>query len=216
MKKTNIICREILEKCLINRKQKFIGRDLARLLSVSPDTVSSALAPLKSIGAISMYPRHFEVINFKKALLFFSVNRQLSKDMAYSTYADVKSISSIEDRLPEGIAYTNYSGYTKNFSNDAAAYGEVYVYATEFALDEIKKRFPKSAVSRRSEYKNLFVMNADYVLEKKIMGNNLIHSSVSLPQLYADLWNTESWYAYEFLKKLEKKIDDAYANAVLD
>ena len=67
-----------------------------------------------------------------------------------------------------------------------------------------------------SDYTNLVVMKPDGELARRIDSHSLSHSSVSLPQLYVDLWNSNTWYAYEFLKKLEKRIDDIYAKAVLE
>ncbi len=216
MNKTNVVYREVAEAVLVNRKTALVGREIAKRIGASPDTVSSALTPLKKIGAIAMYRRHFEVVNFKKLLLVWAVNRKFDRDISYRTYVEVKDIQEIEDRLPGEIAYTNYSGYVKLFGNDASSYGEVYVYASESAMKEIKIRFPPKNISKGSEYSNLIVLKPDGVLGKRIIDRELTNSSVSLPQLYVDLWTNGSWYAYEFLKKLEKRIDDAYANAILE
>jgi hypothetical protein len=127
-----------------------------------------------------------------------------------------RSTAEIEDMLPSGIAYTNYSGYTKLFGNAVSTYSEVYAYATEQAVEEIKKRFPKNLLSEGSDYGNLIILRPDYVLSKRIMGKALQGSTVSMPQLYVDLWNAKEWYAYEFLKRLKEKIDDKYAKAILE
>ncbi|MCW6159898.1 MAG: hypothetical protein LVQ95_02300 [Candidatus Micrarchaeales archaeon] len=216
MEKTGMVYRHIAERLLKNRKEKFVEREIARVLQVSPDTVSNAIAPLKRVGVASVYRRHVEITDFKKLLVFWAVHRKFSRDIVYQTYYGAGAVSEIEDRLPNEIAYTCFSGYTKNFTNDAADYSEVYVYADAGALKEIKRRFPKKEFSVKVGYSNLIVLDPDQVLAKKIQSHELEHSSVSLPQLYVDLWNLNTWYAYEFIKKLEKRIDDMYEKAILE
>jgi len=46
-------------------------------------------------------------------------------------------------------------------------------------------------------------VNPDYILAEKIENGLLEHSSVSMPQLYVDLWNTKEWYAYEFFEEAQ-------------
>jgi len=217
MNKTNMVYRHVAEKALANRKARLVVRGVAKELGISPDTVSNAIAPLKRIGAVSMYSRHFEVVAFKKLLVFWAVNRRFERDIAYSTYVPIKSAEELENYMPDEIAFTNFSGYCKNFTNNAADYGEVYVYAGEGSMAEIKKRFPKSTDSPRGgRYNNLTVLRPDRVLEEKIENHTITNSSVSLPQLYADLWNNGSWMAYEFIKRLEEKIDGLYEKAILE
>ena len=168
------------------------------------------MAPLKRIGAVQLYRRHFEVLNPMKLLLFWAADRKLERDIVYRTYVESKDAAGIEDRLPDEIAYTCFSGYSKSFGNDAAGYGEVYVYAGGSALQEIRRRFPEQGLSKRRAYYNLFALEPDSLLERKIEGHELPHSSVSLPQLYVDLWNREGWVAHEFLKKTEARMVEAY------
>lgn len=214
MNKSGIVYRHIAEKLLRNRKAKFVERELARQLGISPDTVSNAIKPLKGIGIATVYRTYFEVHNLNKLLVFWAVNRKLEKDIIYKAYIEIRDIKEIEDRLPGEIAYTEFSAYVKEFGNDAASYSEVYAYATEHACAEIGKRFRPANV--RNGYCNLILLKPDGILEEKIIQNELEHSSVSMPQMYVDLWNNNTWYAAEFLKKLEKRIGDKYAKAILE
>jgi predicted DNA-binding transcriptional regulator len=217
MNKTNIVYRHVAEKVLANRKARLVVRGIAKELGISPDTVSNAIAPLRRIGAVSMYSRHFEVVAFKKLLVYWAVNRKFERDIVYATYVPIKGIEEIENYMPDEIAFTNFSGYCKNFPNDAADYGEVHVYAGEDSTSEIKRRFPKNTNAPRSgAYNNLIILKPDGVLEEKIEKHTIVNSSVSLPQLYVDLWNNSSWMAYEFIKKLEEKIDGIYEKAILE
>ncbi len=216
MNKSGIIYRHIADQLMVNRKEHFTERGIARTLGISPNTVSYAIAPLKKIGAVQLYRTYFEITAFKKLLLFWAVNRKFERDIVYSTYIEVGNAGEIENHLPNEIAYTSFSGYTKLFGNDAAAYGEVYAYAAEKSLAEILLRFGKPKERSGSMYKNLVILKPDIVLEKKIVERALQRSTVSLPQLYVDLWNNNTWYANTFMTKLEKRIDDIYAKAILE
>ena len=214
MNKAGVVYRYVAEKLLENRKARFVEREMARQLGMSPDTVSSSIKPLKRIGIATVYRTYFEVHNLSKLLLFWAVNRKLDRDVIYRTYVQARDIKEIEDRLPGEIAYTEFSAYVKLFGNDAAGYSEVYAYATEHACIEIGRRF--KAIEMPNDRYNLILLKPDNVLGGKIMKNELLHSSVSIPQMYVDLWNNNTWYAAEFLKKLEKRISDKYAKAVLE
>lgn len=211
-----IVYREIAETLLKNRKSEFVERELARRLTLSPDTVSRAVAPLKNSGSVAMHRRHFEVTNFEKLIAYWAVGRKFERDIVHSTYCEVKTLGEIEGRMPAEIAYTCFTAYLYIFNSSPADYGGVYVYATEGALKEIMLRFPERDVSKRVQGHNLFVLKPDHVLEERIMKGELIHTSVSVPQLYVDLWNNSSWYSYEFLKKTKEKMDDMYEKAILE
>lgn len=214
MKKNQMVYRYISQQALKNKKAHIILRQVAKELNISPNTVSLALMPLVRVGALTKYMGHFEVTNINKLLNFWAVYRNFDKDIVYSTYANL-GFAEIERRMPEGIAYTCYSGYVALFGNDASDYDKVYVYATKSALNEIKRRFPQIALSKRSNYKNIVVLAADPILEKMIENHQLKKSAALITQIYVDLWNNKDWFAYEFLKKLKKRIDDIYAKAIL-
>ncbi len=216
MNKKSIVYREIIETLLRDRKSRFVERELARTLDVSPDTVSRSLSPLKESGIASVQRRHFEIIDFEKLLAYWAVSRKFSRDIIYSTYVEVKSIEEIEDRMPADMAYTCFSAYVRLLGPAPADYGQVYVYAAEEALREIVLRFPKRDATLREKRHNLFILKPDRVIERRILDGTLPHSSVPISQLYVDLWNTSSWNAYEFLKKVKERIDDMYAKAILE
>lgn len=214
--KKGIVYRQIAETLLRDRKSRFVERELARELGISPDTVSNAIAPLKRIGAATVYRRYFEVHDLNKLLVFWAVGRRLERDIVYRTWVETQSISSVEDHMPDGTAYTCFSGYSRWFSGPAADYSEVYVYATEQALAEIRKRFPEREFSKGVERYNLFVLRPDHALAKIIDDGKQEHGSAPLSQIYVDLWNLKQWQAAEFLKRLEPRIGEMYAKAVLE
>lgn len=208
------VYRNILEKQLQNPKQKFTENGIARELGVSPNTVSVAVRKLVGIGAAAIYGRYFEVMGVEKALLYWAATRKLQNDIAYATYTN-KDASYIEKNMPGGTVYTAYTGYVNLFGNDAADYGEVYVYATESGLSTIEKRFKKDLFSPASRYANLIVLKPDKILNSMIENNALEKATVPITQLYVDLWNIKEWNAYEFIKKLKKRIDDLHAEKLL-
>lgn len=214
MNKTGMVYRHVAEMLLENRRTKFVEREIARHLCISPDTVSGAIRPLKRIGVAVMHRTYFEILDLNKLLVFWAVNRKFERDVIYEAYIQIRDIAEIEDRLPGGIAYTGFSAYVKTFGNDAATYSEVYAYATEQARVEVARRFKTTKM--RSGYHNLILLKPDSILEEKIERDELAHSSVSIPQMYVDLWNNNTWYAVEFIRKLEKRIGDRYAKAILE
>lgn len=217
MKKSEIVYRYILEKAIYDKTATFVERSIANELGISPNTVSIALAPLSRSGAVKIHARHFDVLNIGKMLIFWAVNRRPDKDVIYKTYVQMRNPDVIERQMPDEIAYTVYSGYVNIFGNDASDYSEVYVYATAESLEEIKARFPKNKLSQvRSRYYNLFVLKPDNVLERQINGHMLKYSSVSVPQLFADMWNVNQWYSYDFMKKLREKINGIYGKTILE
>lgn len=217
-----MVYRYISDAFVSEGKRKFVGREIASNLGMSPNTVNLAVKQLSKIGCAMLYKRHFEISNFDKLLIYWAVNRKFEKDIVYRTYVEAKGHDEIERHMPEGIVLTNYSAYVKLFGNDASDYSEVYVYANDSAFKAIKERFPPQQFSQRSDYHNLIVLKPDYVMEKEIMERLnvtaapspisapyampsplLRKGTVSLAQLYVDLWNAKEWYSNEFLKRLK-------------
>lgn len=214
MKKKQLVYRYLAEAALRDRKCHFILRRIALELRISPNTVSLAVMPLVNVGAVTEYKGYFGVTNLEKLLDFWAVTRNFDSDIVYSTYYD-SPLPEIERRMPAEIAYTSYSGYAALFGNDVSDYDKVYVYAGERGLEEIRKRFPVRALSGKSGYVNVVVLRADLAMERMIEEHRLVKSAAPLTQIYVDLWNNKDWYAYEFLKKIKKRIDDNYAKAIL-
>lgn len=204
MKLDSAVYRSILEKARSGRPE-LTENGIAKELGISPNTVSIAVHRLVAIGAATVYKRHFEVSDLRRALAYWAATRKLDSDIIYATYAK-QSVASIEHGMPNEIAFTAFSGYSLLFSNDVSDYSEVYVYATKFALTEIKRRFPKKRLSERSGYANVVVLQPDKVLARDIAQKRLEKSSVPPTQIYADLWNLKQWYARRFEEKLFDKL----------
>lgn len=195
MKKKEMIIRELLETVIEKKGTKLTQLELAKRLKVSISTVNNAIKPLVQLGAVDVKRTGLIVIDLRKALLYLSSIRNLQRDIVYQTYVP-NSVTEIEKSMPAGIIYTMFSGYKFRFAEVPADYSEVYLYADEKTLEEIKRRFPK-----RKGPANLFVLASDPALVR------LSKTGIApLVQIYVDLWNVRQWYAKEFLTALETKL----------
>jgi DNA-binding transcriptional MocR family regulator len=191
LKKKEIIYREILARVFEEKQTVFTQLSLSKKFGVSLSTVSNALKPIERIGAIEKHPRSFVVIDSRKFLLFWASVRNIRKDIIYETRSDLP-VMKIEGSMPSGVAFTAFSGYRLLYHDAPADYGEVYVYADEETLREIKERFPE-----KKGPPNLIVLAKDAFMAS---------DKVSLAQLYADFWNTKEWYAKEYLDALDRRL----------
>ncbi len=194
MKKKEIIIREIITQILLKNK-KITQLGLAKKLNVSLSTVNNAIRPLVQLGTVEAKRRGLFVRDIKKSLIYLASIRNLKKDIIYQTYSPL-SAEEIEKSLPEGTLFTAFSAYKFLYEDVPADYSEVYAYADEKSLLEIKKRFPEKKGPR-----NIFILKADDSLFKLSK-----QGIVPLAQLFIDLWNIKQWYAKEFLDALEKRM----------
>lgn len=188
MKKKEIIYDYILTEAIENKKYTFTQLAISKKFSFSLSTVSNALKPLASIGAIEKKTRSFVLVDTEKTLLYWATIRKFEKDIIYSTRIELP-VSEIEALAPSSVIFTAYSAYKFIFKDAPADYSEVYFYICEADLEEVKKRFPE-----RKGPPNLFVLIGK--------GKNI----VSKAQLFADLWNIKTWYAKEFLNAFERGV----------
>lgn len=194
MKKLEQVYREILGQAMENKNNVLTQKELSIKLDISLSTVNHALQILRKMNSINVNPRNFTVINPRKILYYWACIRNLEKDIIYKTRVN-KEIKEIEKNMPNDIVYTAYSAYKYKFKDVPADYSEVYLYCED--SNEIKRRFPES-----KNVPNLFVLRKDRNMEGKI---------ATIANIYVDLWNLREWYANEFLKATEVKI-----NAILE
>lgn len=187
------VYREILYR-ILDRKEPgatFKQKELSRSTGLSISTVNYALGPLADMNAIRKMPFGFRVTDSKKMLLYWASVRKLSKDIVYQTFVN-ETVGKIEAGAPHKSVFTAYTAYKIKFGQAPSDYGEVVVYGEKA---EFEKRFPHSEKQRP----NLLVLKMDeHILKFK---------TAPLAQIFVDLWNLNTWYAQEFLKRLEAKID---------
>ena len=100
--------------------------------------------------------------------------------------------------MPQNIIYAAYSSYKFKFRDIPADYSEVYIYSDEKTLNELKKRLDIKKTN--TNISNLFVLKKDENMDK-------YSKTMTLANIFVDLWNIKEWYARDFLKALEKEIN---------
>ncbi|MEK7544212.1 MAG: hypothetical protein AAB557_05040 [Patescibacteria group bacterium] len=191
MKKIEYVWRELLIRTLENRNPVFGQQELAAKLRLSSSTVNLALSPLRNLGAIQVGKRHSEVIDYEKILYHWANHRQLEKDV-YKKLRVNLPIMEIEGRLPDGTFPTGYTAVREKYGEPPADYDKVYCYHSNPEI--IKTRFSQDTISGSP---NLFILQADPLLK-----------SLSLSQIFVDLWNMHDWYAKDFCRYLKIKLDE--------
>ncbi|MDO8537962.1 MAG: winged helix-turn-helix transcriptional regulator [archaeon] len=171
-------------------------KEIAQKLHISLSTVNNALEPLSRIGAVEKRKFGLKIIDREKMLIYWASVRNIEKDIVYKTRIN-NSVIEIEKSVPAGIVFTAFSAFRLKFKEVPADYSEVYVYANDEELSELKKRF-----ALQDGPANFIVLRKNKVLEKEeIVPNEL---------MFVDLWNLKEWYAKEFLKELKNKMGLEY------
>lgn len=188
MRRIEEVYREILFQSTEKENTTLTQSYLASALKLSLSMVNLALKPLRKMNAVKIKQRSFDIIDKRKILYYWASIRDLEKDIIYKTRVD-QPVKKIESEMPAEIIYAAYSAYKFKFKDVPADYSEVYIYSDD--IKEIEKRFPKN-----NKTPNLFILKKDINLKK-----------MTLAQLFVDLWNLKEWYARDFLKALEVKLD---------
>jgi DNA-binding transcriptional regulator YhcF (GntR family) len=190
MKKERVY-REILYGVLEKNIRSFKQIELSKECKLSLSTVNYALEPLERMNAIEKKRFGFSVIDARKILLFWASIRKIEKEIVYQTYLN-ESVEKIESEIPANSIFTAYSAFKFRFKEIPSEYSEVIVYGEK---EDFEKRFGKENLKFKS---NLIVLKLDeHLLKFKI---------APLAQIYVDLWNLPTWYAKDFLKKMEERL----------
>jgi len=150
------------------------------------------IARLEQFGAIERRPLGFRLIDPKRALLYWVVTRDLTNDIAYSTFV-AAPVHELETQMPPDSILTAYSGFRARFGTTPADYDTVFVYANPEA---IKRMFKPTQRKKR----NLFVLVPDDHLKRLSEGG-----VAPLAQIYVDLWQLGA-LASRFVEELERKL----------
>lgn len=193
MKKTEVIWREILYQTLEKRRNGgFTQQALAREFGFSTSTVFHALEIPRQIGAIQTEGKQFRVSSIEKLLYFWGTHRSLQREIIYQTYVPQTALT-LESLLPSEVILGAFTAYRWHFKTAPADYDRVYVYAN--SPTKLRQRFPPC---KRGSCQ-LFVLRQD-------PWQSRYGTATPWGQTFADLWSLPTWYAYEFVKALLKKI----------
>jgi len=190
MKRKELVYRELLYQAIEKGNRKTTQLELSKTLKLSLSMVNFAIAPLVKMNSVKISPRSLEIIDPRKILLHWASIRNVEKDIVYRTRVN-EPVQKIESEMPAGAVFGGYSGYRFKFNEVPADYSEVYVYGDE---EIMKKRFKES-----KNIPNLFILKKD-----ELMGR---YKEITYAQLFVDLWNMKEWYANDFLKALEERIN---------
>lgn len=191
MLKKETIWREILFQSIEKNQYNFKQIDLAKKFGFSLSTVFNALKVPREIKAIEVSGRGFKLKSVEKLLYLWATQRKFKKDIIYQTFVS-DPVEKIESAMPEDIIWAGFSAYKFKYGQAPADYSQIFVYSDN--LEEIKKRFPlKKGPS------NLFVLKQDEYLKK-------YGQFGTMGQIFVDIWNSDEWYAQEFIKQLKEKI----------
>lgn len=193
MKKIELVYKEILYQAIEKNNREITQLELSKKIGISLSTVNLAIKKLQKINSIKVEKMNFRVIDTRKIIYLWASERNLEKDIIYKTRVEMP-VREIEKTIPN-VTFAAYSAYKFKFKDVPADYSEVYVYASLQELEEIKKRFPEN-----NQKPNAFVLKKEGEYGK----------TDTIAQIFADLWNLKEWYASEFLKALEKKLEERW------
>jgi len=197
MKKIEQVYREILYNVIEKKNNRFTQLGLAKKLQISLSTVNFALKKLQKIGSIKIGKMGFNILDVKKILYLWASERDIKKDILFSARINLPVVE-IEKNMPN-VVFGGYSAYKFKFKDVPADYSEVYVYSDESQLNEIKNRLGRFS-DKNFKNPNLFVLKkADKEID--------YGKTSTISQIFVDLWNLKEWYASEFIKKLEEKLN---------
>lgn len=191
MKKIEYIWRRLLSNCLENREFSFDQQALAKQLGLSSSTVNLSLKPLRQLGAVSISKRHSKVTDPEKILYHWANHRRLMTDLHSQIRVNLP-ILEIEGRLPGDVIPTAYTAVRKLIGEPPSDYDKIYCYhpRPETVIDRFRGETSPGPA-------NLFVLQADPLLK-----------SLSLSQLFVDLWGLSDWYAKDFIDEIRNKISE--------
>lgn len=194
MKKIEQVYREIAFQAMEMKENVLTQSELSSKLGFSLSTVNLAVNKLEKMGAVIVGNRSFRVIDVKKILYYWASVRNLEKDRIYMTRVEM-SVREIERSLLD-VFFSCFSSYKLKFKDVPADYSEVYVYASEEQVNKIRARFKEMKGSP-----NLIVMKEDENIKR-------YGKTLTIGQIFVDLWNLKQWYAKDFLNALEGKINN--------
>ncbi|MEK6892574.1 MAG: winged helix-turn-helix transcriptional regulator [Nanoarchaeota archaeon] len=197
MKKTEEVFREILHKGIEEKKFNLTQSELSKKLGISLSIINSAVKRLENMGAIKIKQREFQIIDIRKILFHWASLRNIKQDIIFKARIEMPA-REIERIMPD-VTFTAFSAFKLMFDDVPADYSEVYVYASDNELNDIKNRISSLKFNENDINSNFFVLKKDKNID--------LYKSIPFSNLFVDLWNLKEWYAKDFLNALENKLE---------
>lgn len=198
MTKKEVIWRDILYEVRVNRKIKFTQKELAQKFGFSLSTVFNALKIPRAANIIEVTRIFFILKDYSKLLFLWAASRSFQKDIIFKGFSKF-NISELESMAPSESVFGLYSAFKFQFNNIPAEYDHLYLYMSE---TEFKKNICRFSFeeNKSKNFRNVFILKKDKWLEN--------YGDFILPeQIYADIWNAPEWYAKDFLRILQEKLN---------
>ncbi len=197
MLKKEVLWREILIQSRLNNKKKFTQKELAQKFGFSLSTVFNALKTPRENHSIKVMPRFFILENYPKLLYLWANEHSVKREMIYQGRIN-KNILELENETPDWAVFGLYSAYKFLYQDAPADYDHLYIYLDSRDLTKLKKRL--DLPSKFDFAPNFFVLKKDSWLK--------FYQEKMMPeQIFVDIWNSNEWYAKDFLKALEDKLN---------
>lgn len=191
MLKIEFIWRELLYRSIEKKQPNFSINELANRFSLSTSMVSHALHPLRELKIVEVGKTSSQVLDAEKLLFFWATRRRIEKDIIYKTYYP-QDIFEIESLMPPQTTPTAYSACRLYFDLVSSDYDKIYYYASN--KEDIGSRFLQKGKNKF----NIHILKKDDFMEN--------YKTITLAQVFVDLWALPDWYAREFREALHKKI----------
>ena len=177
----------------------FSQKELAETCGLSLGTVNPLIKKLERMRIVECRPLGLRLLDPKRALLYWAVERDFFKDVVYSTFTP-DDLVEVESTVRGIGLLTAHSGFKLIFGRVPCDYSSVFVYAR---ADEVRKRY-----GPREGTPNLFVLQIDDHLQRLSP-----QGAVPLVQLYVDLWQMGE-LGGALLEEIEKKLASAPLKAI--
>ncbi len=197
MKKIETIWHHLLNEALTRKVYRHTQQELARRFRFSLSTVHHALKIPVQMGAIRKESKFFLLQNFKKLLYYWASVRALQRDIVYRASID-KPIGQIKgEALPDSV-FAGYFAAHHHLGEAPADYEKAHWYLAREDQQKARERFPQTPRSKRTP-------NVFFLLKPDPFPCDGPYTT--LPLTFVDIWNLDDWYAQDFIKALEEKID---------
>lgn len=200
MKKIETIWHHLLQEALQNRSFRHTQEGIAQNFGYSLSTIHHALQIPTELGAIRKETKFFVLEDYKKLLYYWASVRNFSRDIIDRVFLE-ETMQAIEGlAIPESI-FACYSAARFHLGEAPADYAKTYWYIQEADLEKARRRFATASESKREKREpNVFFLKMPAVMAR-------YGKTTTLPQTFVDIWNLRDWYAKDFCKALEEKID---------
>ena len=196
MKKIETIWECLLEEAINQHRYPHTQKEMAQRFGFSLSTIHHALKIPVQMGAVRKESRFFILEDFQKLLYYWASVRNFANDIIYQTTID-QPVFEIEGLALPASTFACFSAARRHLGEPPSDYSKVYWYVLPQALDSCKERFPFQP-DKRKDFNVTLLRMPSFMKQQNI---------TTLTHTFVDIWNLRDWYAKEFTRALEEKIN---------